>query len=101
MQISSNFGHICDRFQCHKTVECGIVDKIVNPVVTFLQEKSKEEALARTLEEKQQEMILAIEERELQKMAAISQQDTAQDELKEKLQEYIEVMCAYVCALLY
>ena len=39
------------------------------------------EALERTLAERQEEMKLAIEERELQKMAAVGEKDSRNDEL--------------------
>jgi len=47
--------------------------------------------LQKTLESKEEEMKLAIEERELQKMAALSQIDAEKDELREQVSRLTEV----------
>ena len=49
--------------------------------------------LQKTLESKEEEMKLAIEERELQKMAALSQIDAEKDELREQVSRLTEVGC--------
>ena len=49
--------------------------------------------LQKTLESKEEEMKLAIEERELQKMAALSQIDAEKDELREQVSRLTEVRC--------
>lgn len=45
--------------------------------------------LRRTLHEREEEMNLAIEVRDLQKMAALSQKDTEKDELRERV-DYLQ-----------
>ena len=50
-----------------------------------------EKQLQRTLEEKGQEMALAIEERDLQKMAALSQQDSEKDQLQQVINQLQQV----------
>ena len=47
--------------------------------------------LKRNLQEQEEEMKLAIEERDLQKMAALSQKDTEEDQLKEDVQSLRKV----------
>ena len=56
-----------------------------------MQEADKDEEFARALHEKQSEMALAIEERELQKMAALSQQDNKTDELQQRYEDVKQV----------
>ena len=58
----------------------------------FLQTKEKEiavkqleEEVSHQLSEKEEEMKLAVEERDLQKMAAMSQQDTLRDQLQDEV----------------
>ena len=47
--------------------------------------------MQKTLESTEEDMKLAIEERELQKMAALSQSDAEKDELREQLGRLTEV----------
>ena len=60
-----------------------------------MQEADKDEEFARALHEKQSEMALAIEERELQKMAALSQQDNKTDELQQRYEDVKQVRRAF------
>ena len=55
-----------------------------------MQERLTKE-MQRTLESTEEDMKLAIEERELQKMAALSQSDAEKDELREQLGRLTEV----------
>ena len=48
--------------------------------------RQMEEATARRLAEKEQEMRLAVEERDLQKMATLSQQDSLRDHLQSQVE---------------
>ena len=56
---------------------------------------TSEQQLQRTLEEKAQEMALAIEERDLQKMAALGQQDSEKDQLQQVINQLQQVL--YYC----
>ena len=47
--------------------------------------KQLEEEVSHRLSEKEEEMKLAVEERDLQKMAAMSQQDTLRDQLQDEV----------------
>ena len=55
-----------------------------------MQERLTKE-MQKTLESTEEDMKLAIEERELQKMAALSQSDAEKDELREQLGRLTEV----------
>ena len=48
--------------------------------------RQMEEETARRLAEKEQEMRLAVEERDLQKMATLSQQDSLRDHLQSQVE---------------
>ena len=56
---------------------------------------TSEQQLQRTLAEKAQEMALAIEERDLQKMAALGQQDSEKDQLQQVINQLQQVL--YYC----
>lgn len=62
-----------------------------------LWQRQKEEDFYRQLAEYREEMRLAIEERELQKMAALSQQDSLRDDLQCEIGELKSVSGANCC----
>ena len=53
---------------------------------------ASEQQLHRALEERGHEMALAIEERDLQKMAALSQQDSEKDQLQQVINQLQQVV---------
>lgn len=53
--------------------------------------RQMEEETARRLAEKEQEMRLAVEERDLQKMATLSQQDSLRDHLQSQVETLLAV----------